>query len=1817
MHRLQHYISCFESFKTVMTKTWQRSRVLFVAATAVLLCVFSNAANAADGTDGGIYQIGVAKVDVTPAYPIRLNGFGYRREESEGVTHQIWVKALAIGSDEEKPAILFTIDATGVRQTMIDKVATRLKDKAGVERDRIALTFTHTHTAPKLNGVCDTIFSSPIPPEHQAHIDKYDAEVTDALEKAALAALADRKPSRLEWAMGTVGFAANRRPGGGPVDHDLPVMVVRAVEDDAIRAIYTTYACHCVTLSNNKVSGDWAGFAQQAIERKHPGAIAMVSIGCGSDSNPASGVTGDNTAAAADQGAQIADEIERLLQGALQPVKGALATTYEHIDIPLNPVPNRDQLTAVAARGGPEGYNAEFQLAKLDRGEPLTTKLDYPIQTWAFGDSLAMVFLAGEVCVDYSLRLKEELDEKRVWLHGYSNDFCAYIPSERLLREGGYGGGAEVVYFALPNTLAPGLEEKIIAAVHRQVPPPFEGEGPRAASDDQPWPLEKALASIKVKPGFVVEVAAAEPLIADPVAIDFGPDGRLWVADMTDYTHGVDEEFAQTGTVRVLTDADGDGHYDQCTVFASGLRFPTDVKAWDRGVIVCDAPDVIYLEDTDGDGKADVRKFLLTGFETHNAQARVNSLRWGLDNWLYGSCGLFGGKIKAFTGREFDLGGRDFRFRPDTGELEAVTGKTQQGRARDDWGNWFGCENSSLLDHYPLDDHYLARNPRVAPPLAEVFVPAGGDPNQLHPISQPILYLLSGPPGRPTAVCGLDFYRDDLLGAEYSNNAFVCEPVNNLVHRRILSAHSATFRGARGEDESDVEFCASTDPWFRPVQVRTGLDGCLYIVDMHRAVIEHPKWIPEETLRGLEVFGGRDQGRIYRVRRADTPPRRVAPLEHLNVRGLVAALDSPNGPQRDLAQQLLVTRRAADAAARLRKLARTSPHAAARVQALCTLEGLAALDADVLTLALDDADPSVRRHALRLSERFLASSPALVERILELAVDSDPQVQLQVAYSLGDVDDARAAQALAQLAWDHPTEPYVLAGVWSSVDATNAGAVVRHIFALAGDASIPETLLDPSIRLAIELGSPADIEAVAVAISSGAKGEASGSRLAAAARLLEQSGNRSRDASAHSSAIERQLAPMVAAAERMLVGDGASETEQLAAVRFLKASDAEPRRVVELAARLLAPQCSPAVQQAAVELIASCEAADAGGALLDAWTGFTPATRAVAFDALIGRPALVAQLLGRLADGALRPVDLDALQRQRLTSHADAALRAQAVAALTGSPQADRQAVVAEFLAQPVDGEAPRGRQAFDKHCASCHRLEGRGHEVGPDLAALTTRTRQALAESILDPNRAVDERFQSYTALTVDGQSHAGVLLAETSTSVTLVGQEGKTLTLLRSDLELLQNSGVSLMPEGFERDLSTRDLNDVIAYLAAMGPTRKVIEGSAPTVITPDYNGALWLLPSVAEVFGNHITFEPRFGNIGFWHDRTDHVAWTVQLPHDQNYDVYVRWACSQASAGNLLAVDGGRETLHWQVAATGANYDRYRTQKIGRLALAAGENRVVVRPQGALTKRNLIDLGGVYLLPEGSLEDANATPEPPPDGHDAATGVAKLLDGLHVGTEAEYERIPAIWELAIDAGRRNLAHELRRLLDLSLPKADEPLADWQAVVIGGGVVNGVSQAGAWPRRRLAEVIGDDEALAARWTRALELAKRMADDQSVRRGTRYDALRMLGADEFAAFGPQLTGYLAADANRELQMGAVSGLADMESPGAVDALIAAFAGLSGGNRGIAFQGLLRSPDRATALAKAIESGAVAAELLSAEQLRELNAALGRTNDGQ
>src|SRR5271157_1607359 len=392
---------------------------------------------------------------------------------------------------------------------------------------------------------------------------------------------------------------------------------------------------------------------------------------------------------------------------------------------------------------------------------------------------------------------------------------------------------------------------------------------------------QESLSTLRVPPGFKVEITACEPLVQDPIALDWGADGKLWVVEMGDYPLGVDGKGKPGGIVRFLEDTNGDGVYDKATTFLDGLPFPTGVLAWRSGVLVAAAPDIFYAEDRDGDGKADHREILFTGFGQGNQQHRLNGFDLGLDGWVYGANGESGGTIRSVkTGKMVNIQGRDFRFQPDTGEFEAESGQTQYGRHRDDWGNWFGNNNPTWGWHYVLSESDLKRNPYYAAP--DPKQPLEPD-TRLYPISR-ILTRFNDPAaaGHVTSANSPTPYRDDLFGPEFATSLFVSEPVHNLVHRMILKPNGATYRGVRAPGEAGREFLASSDNWFRPTQLKTGPDGALWVADMYRAVIEHPEWIPGARRDGSIGFirwiaaRGRSPGWIASMRpawsRPSTPP---------------------------------------------------------------------------------------------------------------------------------------------------------------------------------------------------------------------------------------------------------------------------------------------------------------------------------------------------------------------------------------------------------------------------------------------------------------------------------------------------------------------------------------------------------------------------------------------------------------------------------------------------------------------------------------------------------------------------------------------------------------------------------------------------------------------------------------------------------------------------------------------------------------------------------------------------------------------------------
>ena len=940
---------------------------------------------------------------------------------------------------------------------------------------------------------------------------------------------------------------------------------------------------------------------------------------------------------------------------------------------------------------------------------------------------------------------------------------------------------------------------------------------------------ERSLRNIELRPGFQAELAATEPLVQDPIAIAWGPDGRTWVVEMGDYPLGIDGNGKPGGHVKILEDTNGDGHYIKSTIFLDNLPFPTGVMPWGKGVLITDAPNILYAEDTKRDGHADLVKVLYSGFAEGNQQHRANGLMYGLDNWIYGANGHSGGRIKsARTGDSVDISGRDFRIRPDQGLIEAATGITQYGRGMDDWGNWFGCDNSNPSYQFVLDEHYLRRNPHFAPPKPSHDVPDIPGAAPVYPISPDLprfndFWALH----HFTSANSVTIYRDDLFGPLFYGNSFVSEPVGNLVHREMVSRDGVLFHSRRAPDEQKSEFLASFDGWFRPTMLRTGPDGAMWIVDMYRLVIEHPEWIPREWQEKLDLRAGHDLGRIYRVFPVGTRPRAIPRLDRLDTAGLVAALDSPSGWQRDTAQQLLVQRHDLSAVPLLEKAALESHRDLCRLHALCTLDGLSSLNPQLLQKALTDPSPGIRRHAVRLSEPFLAGNPGLGEIVARLASDPDAQVRMQVAYSLGEWDDPRAGEALGRLAVRERDDPYIEAAAMTSLTRMNLEPVLAAVMSAARQAAPPESVLSNLLRFAQAVG---DTHAVATVIDRATESrdghfaawqyQTIGALLDALDAARTPLASLARDADDSTRDAIRKLSSLFTAARSAAVDSGTSPDAQAAAIRLLGRGVDRQADDLAMLQGLLTPQTPIELQSAAVTALAHLQGDAAPKVLLGGWKSYGPALRGQVLDAMLNHPDWIASLLDAMEGKRVLPTDIDAIRRQRLLKSPDSAVRDAAAKLFADVIKPDRQKVVEAYQpALKLEGDARRGPQIFARVCVQCHHFGGQGNAVGPDLASIGDKSPETLLVSILDPNRAVEPKYVGYVVETKDGRTLSGVLGTETATSITLLQANVPPVQVLRTDIVRLRSTGISLMPDGLESGLSQQDLADLIAYIRSPG--------------------------------------------------------------------------------------------------------------------------------------------------------------------------------------------------------------------------------------------------------------------------------------------------------------------------------------------------------------------------------------------------------------
>ncbi len=1375
-----------------------------------------------------IWNAGFSKIDVTPSLPVRLSGYASRERPNEGIETPLYVRAIAIKHRNDGDThLLISVDTIGLPGEFTRTLADLIRNELKLRRSQIVFSSTHTHCAPHLEQGLTNIFATPLNTVELQNAEAYREQLQAAIIQSARLAVANMAPATLEQGQGSVGFAANRRKlqngrwvgfgvqADAPIDHSVPVLCIRDVQR-RIQGVIFNYACHCTTLGGDyfRVHADWAGIATKHLEESNLGAVAICTIGCGADSNP---LPCGEAIHAEQHGKSLAEEVQRVLHSNTKTISEPLFSNFDYAGLAFD-LPSREELKARLS--DPSIHiqrNAQHLLDVYQEHGRLPATYPVPIQTWKFGKQLSMVFLGGEVVVDYALRLKHELNDSNLWVSAYCNDVMGYVCSQRMRQEMGYEYKESGIYYNLPGPWANGTEDLFVRRIHEVL---------KSDAPESPLEPSDALKSIAVEEGYAVQLVAAEPLVEDPINIAFGPDGKLWVVEMGDYPNG-GPDGKSLGKIKYLVDQDQDGNFDKAYVFVDEIAFPTGVQPWRDGVLISAAPNIIYAEDQDSDGKADKLTPLYTGFDLANPQHRINGFSYALDNSYHLASGDNLHEIKSLkTNEVVNVSGCDLQIEPSSGSLAVVSGRSQYVRSQNDWGEWFGSDNSRPMFHYPIDEHYLRRTSKlnVRSNMQQLFDPPSAPP--VFPRSKTLerfndLFASN----RFTSACSAIVFRSNKLGDDRNGHVFVCEPVHNLVHEAMLVRDGASYKAERIASQKEAEFLASTDPWFRPVRVVEGSDGMLWVVDMYRQVIEHPEWIPLSWQEQLDLRAGADRGRIYRVvPKAEVDVDKPASLPNVSSKTtteLVSLLDHRVSAVRELAQQALLDRDdKAQVADELRKLV-IEGSSQGKIHALWCLHTVDLLVVDDLMNSLKSSEPGVFKNALKIAEQLTFDSSQL-DRLCNLALAcNDPMVDLQLALSIGSFEakDKESwtilGNSLIQLLHRDRIDPWLQDAILSSAtrytDPLLAACLDNPNGPNHNVSNRKSAMLDSLLKLG-DRDKTGQAESLAVALRHAGDDVSRAMQLAVFclnANLVD--GDSDIQKSLHT-----ELQRVYKMAVQRVTEQAVAPEQMLPSIQLLGRGFGSNDADKEILLSLLSPQVPIESQHAAIRQLIEFYDATAVDALLAKWPNLTEGVRQNLIDQIVRQSSRVNKLLDQIENGAIQANELNPATIQQLLQMGNQTMRVRTSRLLAIDENLDRRALIQTYATSlSTTPSREEGEKHFQRVCAACHVANSEGRSAGPNLKNLTDRSTQALLTSILDPNRAVDPQYRSYIVLLENGETITGAIAQESGNSIIMAQPNGKFATINRSEIEEIKNTNVSLMPEGIQRELDFQAMSDLLEYL------------------------------------------------------------------------------------------------------------------------------------------------------------------------------------------------------------------------------------------------------------------------------------------------------------------------------------------------------------------------------------------------------------------
>jgi putative membrane-bound dehydrogenase-like protein len=1020
-----------------------------------------------------------------------------------------------------------------------------------------------------------------------------------------------------------------------------------------------------------------------------------------------------------------------------------------------------------------------------------------------------------------------------------------------------------------------------------------------------PLPANEEMKTFNLHPEFNLSLVADENIAEKIMSLEWDPQGRLWVVETPEYPNGRDinrkdgpitpwrlhdpdnfpvgNKEARPGRDRVsiLEDTNGDGIMDKKTVFADGLELATSLVLYKDGAIVNQAPDILWIRDTDGDGKADKMEVLFTGWGTKDTHAVTSNLRWGPDGWIYGSVGYSAGDVTSGDGKKQfgHISAGLYRFRPDGSALEQVAAGSC---------NTWGCEIApdgeiffstatcgEPIEHLVLPEKVISRAGVPGIRASKSIIEENKVYPARHETRQP--YLQIDWVGAFTAAAGACIYDGGAWPAKWQGPSwsfFVQEPTVWLMHQEFLDPAGVTYHGRREAGRQETHFLTSSDYWFKPIHSRVGPDGALYLVDMYNQIAVHNDTRgPPHGAHNAATRPDRDHHftRIYRIQHKQAQPLPAFELDSKKPARLVEMLDHPNGWVRTTANRLLSEGAGRSVGKALKDHVANGQTTYGRMQALWVLHNLNSLDPAIVVAAARDPEAVIRKNALRIvAEQDNSSVQPPAGLMRALLADSDERVRVAALIAGTTIAPSRElARALVE-AWPSFKDPYLetaafaitvkdpLLFLQAALDAKtpeSVRAMILHLARQVANQNNPESAGALVRALAARAASPNVPVADALqALTANLKLEVKPASTATLGRALKQLLDSDSTAGTALPLVERwDFANQL--------GDAARSTIKRVEARLMDKSLGDEARgqmaadllgvraldegIVPSVAALVTDDASPVLQRRAIEALGKSGGDQAGQFLLAALPKLSFELREVAFGQLIRRADWSEAVVQALADRKLDASLLGLADLHRLRTHGDASVAKHAttvMAELRGPEQQEKDALIARLRPEVIKpGNAANGARVFTQNCLPCHSFKGQGADFAPNLNGMGAHGPEELLIHIVDPNRVVEPNFFTVNIETRDDLSYDAIVLRENASVVVIRNQTGE-IEIRKDNIVSRRNTGRSLMPEGFEQ-LGPEGLRDLLTYLCADEQRFRILDLAA--AFTANTSRGIYLSP------------------------------------------------------------------------------------------------------------------------------------------------------------------------------------------------------------------------------------------------------------------------------------------------------------------------------------------------------------------------------------